>query len=247
MKYATDELALLLKAKHKGGEKKSFITELLTDSRSLHDPVKALFFAIPGLHHNGHDFIYSLYKSGVRHFVVSQEIEHSNYPEAHFFHVVNVVRALQHIANHHRQQFDIPIIAITGSNGKTIIKEWLFQLLHPFYSICRSPKSYNSQIGVPLSVWQLETAHQLGLFEAGISKPDEMEYLASILKPSIGLFSNIGAAHSEGFTSEENKISEKLHLFSSVDRLIYCRDHEAVHKQISKRGIPPFKWGKGGG
>ena len=245
MKYATDELAFLLKAQHIRGGKRSFITELLTDSRSLHNPVKALFFAIPGSHHNGHDFISSLYQSGVRHFVISQEVNYNNYPEAHFFHVINVVRALQNIASHHRQHFDIPLVAITGSNGKTIIKEWLFQLLHPFYSICRSPKSYNSQIGVPLSVWQLETDHQLGLFEAGISKPDEMEHLASILNPSIGLFSNIGAAHSEEFTSEEEKILEKLKLFSTVDYLIYCTDHEPIHQLINKREIPGFRWGKG--
>jgi alanine racemase len=243
MKYSTDELSSLLEAQYTGRGKRSFITELLTDSRSLHDPDKALFFAIPGLHHNGHDFIYPLYQSGVRHFVISQDISLSNFPEAHFYQVINVVKALQKIASHHRQQFDIPIIAITGSNGKTIIKEWLFQLLHPFYSICRSPKSYNSQIGVPLSVWQLEPQHQLGLFEAGISKPDEMEHLASILNPSIGLFSNIGAAHSEGFTSEENKISEKLRLFTTVKRLIYCKDHQAIHQQIVRKGIPTFSWG----
>ena len=245
MKYNTASLKDILKAEWLQRGLSGQIHEILTDSRNLHDGAGTLFFAIPGLHHNGHDYVEALYDAGVRHFVVSQEIEHrSLFRDANFFKTDDTINALQRIALHHRKQFHIPIIGITGSNGKTIIKEWLFQLLHQDYHICRSPKSYNSQIGVPLSIWQLKTQHDLGVFEAGISQVGEMEKLASMILPSIGIFANIGQAHSEGFDSIQQKVKEKLKLFRELEKLIYCKDHEAIDKAVIEQSIPAYTWGR---
>ena len=241
--YRTEQLAALLDAswiqKGEAGE----VHILLTDSRSLSQSTGVLFFAIPGLHHNGHDYIDALYNAGVRHFVICQQWPVEQFPEANFFFVEDTITSLQAITRSHRIQFDLPVIGITGSNGKTIVKEWLFQLLHPFYAICRSPKSYNSQIGVPLSVWQLTNQDELGIFEAGISRVGEMEKLASLIQPGIGLFTNIGAAHSEGFLSEAQKIEEKSKLFAQIDHLVYCKDHVAIDAHIISLAVPLFSWG----
>ncbi|MCG8326316.1 MAG: bifunctional UDP-N-acetylmuramoyl-tripeptide:D-alanyl-D-alanine ligase/alanine racemase [Chitinophagales bacterium] len=245
MKYNTVSLKDILNAKWQQKGLLGQIHEILTDSRNLHDGAGTLFFAIPGLHHNGHDYIGILYDAGVRHFVVSQKIKNQHlFHDANFFEVDNTIKALQRIGRHHRKHFHIPIIGITGSNGKTIIKEWLFQLLHQDYHICRSPKSFNSQIGVPLSVWQLKKQHDLGIFEAGISQVDEMENLAFLMLPSIGIFANIGQAHSEGFASLQQKVNEKLKLFTKVERLIYCKDHEVIDKAVIEQRIPVYTWGK---
>lgn len=245
MRYNTASLKDILDAEWLQRGLLGQIHEILTDSRNLHDGVGTLFFAIPGLHHNGHDYIEILYSAGVRHFVVSQEIENQNlFRDANLFKVDNTIEALQRIALHHRKLFHLPVIGITGSNGKTIIKEWLFQLLHQDYNICRSPKSYNSQIGVPLSIWQLKAQHDLGVFEAGISQVGEMENLASLILPSIGVFANIGQAHSEGFDSMQQKVKEKLKLFKEVEKLIYCKDHEIIDKAVIEQSIPAYTWGK---
>src|SRR5439155_10209283 len=140
---------------------------------------------------DGHQFIPELYKKGIRNFVVSEAIETAAYPQSNFISVKDTLAALQQLAAYHRTRFNIPVIGITGSNGKTIVKEWLYQLLHEEYNIIRSPKSYNSQIGVPLSVWQINNEHQLALIEAGISQPGEMEKLERVVQPSIGIFTNI--------------------------------------------------------
>ncbi|MBR1632089.1 MAG: bifunctional UDP-N-acetylmuramoyl-tripeptide:D-alanyl-D-alanine ligase/alanine racemase [Paludibacteraceae bacterium] len=206
---------------------------LLTDSRSLAFPDKTLFFALRTKRNDGHKYISELYHHGVRHFVVSQSVCNDDMPEAFFIQVTDTLKALQMIAEHHRSAFRVPVIGITGSNGKTIIKEWLNQLLRDRYKIVRSPRSYNSQIGVPLSVWQMDTQTEIGIFEAGISKPQEMQRLEPIIRPTIGIFSNIGDAHQENFTSLKQKCEEKLQLFEHADLVIYNEDNETIAQAMS--------------
>lgn len=210
------------------------IERLLFDSRHLVFPTRTLFFAFKSNRQNGHQFIGELYEQGVKNFIVTQKIDTAKYPTANFILVKNSVKALQALATFHRQQFRLPIIGITGSNGKTIIKEWLFQLLNPNFQIARNPGSYNSQIGVPLSVWLLKASHNLGIFEAGISQPKEMKKIAKVIDCTIGIFTNIGAAHSEGFASQKEKIKEKLKLFKKAGRVIYCRDNPLVDAFFQK-------------
>jgi alanine racemase len=196
------------------------VENLLIDSRQVSAPAVSLFFALPGKRHDGHRYLDDLYQRGVRQFVVSQEVGLNNLPEANVLKVDNTLDALQALAAYHRAQFNIPVIGITGSNGKTVVKEWLWQLLSADYNIVRSPKSYNSQVGVPLSVWQMNKHHTLAIFEAGISQPGEMERLAKIIRPTIGVFTNLGPAHQEGFASEEQKLSEKMRLFEGAEWLV---------------------------
>ena len=198
----------------------STIEHLLLDSRKVYSPATSLFFAIKGVRRDGHQFIPELYKRGVRNFVVSSETVMAAYTDANFLLVEDSLTALQQLAAYHRQQFNIPVIGITGSNGKTIVKEWLYQLLHEDYAIVRSPKSYNSQIGVPLSVWQMSEQHTLGIFEAGISVQGEMLRLEKIIQPTIGILSNIGEAHSEGFIDAAHKFREKIALFKNCKTII---------------------------
>ncbi|MBM3431389.1 MAG: alanine racemase [Bacteroidetes bacterium] len=192
------------------------ITELSTDSRKLPYPKHTLFFALVSDRRDGHDFIPDAYAAGVRGFVVSREIDSHAYPGAVFIEVADALEALHVLAAYHRSKFQIPVIGVTGSNGKTIVKEWLYQLLSPDFSIVRSPRSYNSQIGVPLSVWRMNTSHTLAIFEAGISLPGEMEKLARIIRPTLGILTNIGAAHDEGFASRSQKENEKRKLFEGA-------------------------------
>ncbi|RYZ49160.1 MAG: bifunctional UDP-N-acetylmuramoyl-tripeptide:D-alanyl-D-alanine ligase/alanine racemase, partial [Sphingobacteriales bacterium] len=208
------------------------ISDLLIDSRKVVNPSKALFIAIKGTHRDGHLFIGDAYKKGVKTFLISEEIDHGKYPGAIFLQVNDTLNALQLLAAAYRNQFSFPVIGITGSNGKTIVKEWLFQLLSDQYKIIRSPKSYNSQLGVPLSVWRIQPQHNLGIFEAGISQPGEMTRSERILHPDIGIFTNIGEAHSEGFLNMRQKINEKLTLFRQTKQLIYCKDHHELHECI---------------
>ena len=214
--------------------KETDIHQLLLDSRQVIFPSTTLFFAIVGNRNDGHFYLKELYQKGVRNFVVAQAIAPESYPNANFIQVKNTVKALQELASYHRQQFSLQTIGITGSNGKTIVKEWLFQLLHKSKNIVRSPKSYNSQIGVPLSIWQIAPQHQLGIFEAGISQIGEMEKLATIIQPTIGIFTNIGEAHSEGFPDRQTKIQEKLKLFKDSTAIIYCKDQPALAQAIEK-------------
>ena len=212
------------------------IEHILLDSRKLLFPASSLFFALDGPRRNGVLFIPELYKKGVRHFVVDQGFMDAatvNFPGADFLMVNDTMQALQQLTAFHRRQFNMPVVGITGSNGKTIIKEWLFQLLQNDYNIVRSPKSYNSQTGVPLSVWQMNASHTLGIFEAGISQPDEMEKLEKIITPTIGVFSAIGEAHNEGFLNIRQKINEKLKLFIHADLLIYCADHPDINEAVN--------------
>jgi len=235
MAYSIQQIQHILKGKFLNSlpfEQK--IEQLLFDSRHLIFANRTLFFAFAGVRQDGHDFIDELYAQGVRNFVVTKKIVPANYPEANLVYVKNSIKAIQRLAIAHRQQFDLPVIGITGSNGKTIVKEWLFQLLHQEYRIIKNPGSYNSQIGVPLSIWLIQQQHDLGIFEAGISEPKEMHKLAPIIDASIGIFTNIGAAHSEGFKNQEQKIEEKLKLFKNTKTLIYCRDHKAIDQAIKK-------------
>ncbi|MBX2944426.1 MAG: bifunctional UDP-N-acetylmuramoyl-tripeptide:D-alanyl-D-alanine ligase/alanine racemase [Cyclobacteriaceae bacterium] len=220
------------------------ISYLLTDSRKpvLHEG--SLFVAITGERHDGHDYIRQLYQLGVRQFIVERNYPWRNFPQANALQVSSSLGALQLIVAHHRAQFSTPVIGITGSNGKTIMKEWLFQLLGAEYNIIKSPGSFNSQLGVPLSVWQMQSHHQLGIFEAGISKPGEMEKLERIIKPTIGVFTNIGSAHDENFSNVKEKIEEKLTLFSHAQQLIYCADHEEIDQAVKAKKINAIPWGR---
>ncbi len=222
------------------------LTFFLTDSRKAIQAEGACFFAMAGPRHDGHQYIASLYQTGVRQFVVEKPLPWGEYPNANFFLCSSSLVVLQAIAQHHRQQFNIPVIGITGSNGKTIIKEWLFQLLSPDYDVVKSPGSYNSQLGVPLAVMQMQPHHQLGIFEAGLSRSGEMEKLEVILQPTIGIFSNIGPAHDEGFVSRQQKVEEKMKLFSRCPLLIFCYDHEPVRQVVLASGRPHLSWGRHG-
>ena len=191
--YNTLEIASFIGAKTEGLKGRE-IDWLLTDSRSLCYPESTLFFAIKTEVGNGHLYVNDLYQRGVRAFVVSEEVE-GDFPEADFLFVQNTLFALQSLAAQHRSRFDVPIIGITGSNGKTVVKEWLYQLLAPDFAVTRSPRSYNSQTGVPLSVWGLNENTQIGILEAAISKKNEMVALERIIQPTIGIFTCLGGAH----------------------------------------------------
>src|SRR5690606_10007595 len=168
------------------------------------------------------------------------------YADGNFLLVKSAIDALQKIASHHHASFSIPVVGITGSNGKTIIKEWLYQLLSRHDVVVKNPGSYNSQVGVPLSVWKMSQHHTIGVFEAGVSKPEEMRKLQAVIKPTIGIFTNIGPAHDEGFASREEKIREKLELFRDVQCLICCRDHQELFVHLAAGGIPLLSWGFSG-
>lgn len=214
--------------------KELIIQELLLDSRKLIHPEHTLFFALPGQKLVGHNYIPELYEKGVRAFVVTKAPAQELFPDANFIVVKDAVAALQKLAGWHRAKFNIPVIGITGSNGKTIVKEWLYQLLHEDYHIVRSPKSYNSQIGVPLSLWLMNGENRLGIFEAGISESDEMIKLEKIIRPTIGIFTNVGEAHSDGFLNIRHKTKEKLKLFVNADVLIYCKDYPDINQSIAE-------------
>jgi Alr-MurF fusion protein len=209
------------------------VEQLLTDSRRLVYPESTIFFALYGPRRNGHAFIPDLYLRGVRNFIIYQTLDTKDFPEANFILVENSLLALQSLAAFHRQQFDLPVIGITGSNGKTIVKEWLNQLLEDRFQIVRSPRSYNSQIGVPLSIWQINERHELALIEAGISRLGEMTALEEMIKPAIGVFTNIGEAHDLGFENTESKIRDKLELFNDSIVLIYPSDQKELKKTIA--------------
>jgi Alr-MurF fusion protein len=219
------------------------VLHLITDSRKVIQHEGSIFFAIAGQHHDGHRYVADLYRSGIRQFVIERDISLKDYPEANFLYVESTLKALQQIAATHRAKFSIPVIGVTGSNGKTIIKEWVYQLLSKDYTIVKNPGSYNSQLGVPLSVWQLQHYHTLAVFEAGISMPGEMENLSAIIKPTIGIFTNIGTAHNENFQSIKQKIEEKLNLFSSVNTLIFCADHPEIYQAVISSKLNFISWG----
>jgi alanine racemase len=215
------------------GNTSPIIRQLITDSRNVLSPNDSIFFAIRGDRHDGHKFISELYiKKGLTNFVVDHIDSAWKTYNANFIVVDNTLGAIQKLCGSHRKTFKKPVIGITGSNGKTIVKEWLYQLMHQDKKITRSPKSYNSQIGVPLSVWNLEPDADLAIFEAGISKPGEMERLEEIIKPDIGIITNIGEPHQENFSSTKEKIKEKLLLFKGSKLIIYCKNYEMLSQEI---------------
>ena len=259
MSYTIESIAEYIGAR-RVGEHEATIDWLLTDSRSLSFPEETLFFALPTKRNNGARYISELYDRGVRNFVVTEEdfkrmengewkMENAMQQDgaqptpnsrlsildfSNFLIVANPLKALQKLAEAHRENFKIPVIGITGSNGKTIVKEWLHQLLSPDRCIVRSPRSYNSQIGVPLSVWQLNEEAELGIFEAGISEMGEMGALKRMIKPTIGILTNIGGAHQENFFSLQEKCMEKLTLFKDCDVVIYNGDNELISNCVAK-------------
>jgi alanine racemase len=233
VKYFIDNIASIIKGKWLVQHDNALIEQLLIDSRKLIFPQTSLFFALKGPRRDGHAFITQLYAKGVRNFVVSEAIDTGKLADANIIQVTDPLQALQNLVAWHRKQFNLPVIGITGSNGKTIVKEWLNQLLDDEFTIIRSPKSYNSQIGVPLSVWPLNEQHELAIFEAGISQPGEMEQLQKIIQPTIGIFTNVGEAHSEGFVNVRQKVNEKLQLFRHVQTLIYCQDDPEINSGVA--------------
>ena len=226
------------------------IEHLLIDSRKLLFPASTLFFSLPGPRRQGSTFVKDLYSKGVRNFIVDASFNFlpKDLEGANIIQVKNVLQALQQLTAQHRSQFHFPVMGITGSNGKTIVKEWMYQLLQHDFNIVRSPKSYNSQIGVPLSVWQMNNLHTLGIIEAGISMPGEMEKLEKVIQPGIGIFTNIGEAHSEGFENIAGKVSEKVKLFINSSTVIYCKDEvlvdEAMLSLQQKNNALLFTWGE---
>lgn len=248
MQYTINQIKEILGAQLKGAENAT-ITNVSIDSRSISVGAGTLFVAIVGQRHDGHEYINNLYqKRGVRIFLVSTPINQSNYPDASFLIVHDTLKAFQQLAAYHRSQFGYPVIGITGSNGKTIVKEWLSQLLAPSFRVIRSPKSYNSQVGVPISVLSMTDDFDLAIFEAGISHPGEMDHLESIIAPTIGVFTSLGPAHGENFSSNHAKAQEKMKLFARSGVIVYCRDYEEVdrvaQKYCNETGVEFLSWSR---
>ena len=241
MNYSIEKITTLIGAR-RIGETDAQIGWLLTDSRSLCFPEETLFFALKSTRNDGHRYIEDLYRRGVRNFVVEAKgiAEYcpngsvTSMADANFLIVPSPLAALQRLAERHRDEFNIPIVGITGSNGKTMVKEWLYQLLLPSQKIVRSPRSYNSQIGVPLSVWLLNEQTEIGIFEAGISQPGEMMALRDIIQPTIGVLTSLGSAHQENFRSMEEKCLEKLELMHDTEAMVYCSDNDIVSRCIRR-------------
>ena len=232
MNYRIKEIAAIVKASCHIVCDMS-IAYLLTDSRTITVPERTLFFAFQTKTNDGHKYIGNLYRMGVRNFVISKELpEYRHLEAANFLLVKEPLKALQQLATFHRRRFTIPIVGITGSNGKTVVKELLYQLMHTDFNIVRSPRSYNSQIGVPLSVWEMDKRHTLGIFEAGISFPHEMDALRPMIAPTIGVITNIGEAHQENFKTAKEKCIEKLSLFFDSDVIIYNSDDQLIESAL---------------
>ncbi len=238
MKYTIEKITALIGA-HRFGHSDAIIEWLLTDSRSLCFPESTLFFALHSERNDGHRYMPELYNRGVRCFVVERLPDgyESTYKDANFLKVENTLIALQRLSERHRDEFNIPVVGITGSNGKTVVKEWLYQILSTNMTVARSPRSYNSQIGVPLSVWHINEHSEVALIEAGISMPGEMRALRDIIQPDICVITNIGTAHQENFASIEQKCREKLCLAHHAKILIYPADDEVIRRQVEQLGF----------
>ena len=242
--YTANEIAEILPGNHLVPHGDVEISHVLIDSRKAHHVHGSLFVALDGDYRNGHRYVEEMYTKGVRNFLVSEN--GISLPEANVFTVASTLEALQILATFKRNQVTFPVVGITGSNGKTVVKEWLFQLIHTDYQVLRSPKSFNSQIGVPLSVWGIQPHFDIAIFEAGISKPGEMKYLQKIIQPTIGIFTNIGMAHQENFETLAQKVDEKLNLFLDAEKVIFNMDSEIISQRIESK-IPVekhLKWGK---
>ena len=239
--YSSKKVAEVIHGKLIQRVEKDSIEHIAIDSRQILNPIRSLFFALAGSRQNGHDFLNDAYAQGCRNMVIQMEFEIPAFP-ANFILVEDTLEALQRISAWHRSQFNIPVIGITGSNGKTIVKEWLSYLLAVNTNVCSSPKSYNSQVGVPLSVWQLRPDHDIGIFEAGISEPGEMDRLAQIIQPTLGIFTNIGSAHQQNFDDRQQKAIEKSQLFQSADSIIYCQDYTEIQGALSNKLVSHISW-----
>ena len=226
--YQLRELAPKLDLISLEGKEELHFQEISFDTRRIVNGSQTLFIAMSGPHHDGHDYLKEAWNKGVRQFIVEKKVATTNLPDSLVAQVADSKKALQKLAAIHRTNFRYPVIGITGSNGKTVVKEWLNQLLAEDLRIVRSPLSYNSQVGVPISLWNMSAEHQLGIFEAGISLPGEMEALASMIKPDIGLFLNVGKAHMENFGSASAIASEKVRLFKDCPVVLYNADHPEV-------------------
>ncbi len=245
MIYPIEKVTALIGA-HRFGEQSGEISFLLIDSRSLCFPEETLFFALRTERNDGHRYIPELYNRGVRNFVVEHLPDKWNehYPLANFLRVPDTLKALQRLAERHRDEFRIPVVGITGSNGKTVVKEWIYQLLLPSHAVTRSPRSFNSQIGVPLSVWLMNEHTRIGLFEAGISQPNEMQALRDIIQPTIGVFTNLGSAHQENFGSMREKCLEKMRLFQDAKTIVYPADDPTIAEVIATECQPGAHYGR---
>ncbi len=232
-KRTISELAKLMSAQTVLADPELKVKQLLYDSRQLYTAHEVLFIALVGKNHDGHRFIPELAQKGVRNFCVSQSPENI-IDGCNYLVVEDTLRALQELAKSIRALSEARIVSITGSNGKTTVKSWLTQILRNNFRVCSTPKSYNSQIGVPLSVWELDSKDEIGVFEAGISRPDEMLRLQEILQPEIGIFTNLGSAHDEFFHSKEQKLAEKLRLFENAKFLVYQKSHSQLSSAIEK-------------
>jgi len=239
--YTVARIAEILNAAPKLVDGEAIIRYLIIDSRSVLVPENSMFFALFS-HRDGHEFIKDAYAKEIRNFVITEARYIHEYPDCNFLLVNDALEALQQLSAYHRNQFDLKTIGITGSNGKTIVKEWLYQLLATDFNIVKSPKSYNSQIGVPLSVWQIEADDTLGIFEAGISAVNEMQHLAGIIRPEIGILTNIGEAHAEGFASKKEKLTEKLKLFAASELFIYSPEYVTEVRAKDLPGKKKFSW-----
>ncbi len=242
--YTIESISVIIRAQSICNSHDAVVDTLFTDSRRLTNVSSSLFFALTGARRSGQQFIPELYQRGVKNFVVNRGFETEGYPEGNFLIVDDTLIALQQLASFHRSAFNIPVIGITGSNGKTIVKEWLNLLLEKENHIVRSPKSYNSQIGVPLSVWQMDETHTLCIFEAGISQPGEMNALQKIIRPTIGVLTHIGDAHDENFTGLPQKIREKLVLFRSAEWIVCNGDNTLIKEAVEELNISTVSWGK---
>ena len=240
--YSISQIAAILQAPITGNNAAT-VRYLSTDSRRIHFPAETLFFAIITPQRNGHNYLPDAYAQGIRQFVVSEAVDASHFPGAGFIPVSNTLEALQMLARQHREQFHFPVVGITGSNGKTVVKEWLAQMLQADYNIVRSPRSYNSQIGVPLSLWQMEPGNEVAIFEAGISQQGEMQALAQMIQPTIGIFTALGTAHNTGFGSQQQKLEEKLKLFTGAQAVIYNANDIQVRAAIERLPLRHFSWG----
>jgi len=247
LNYTIAEIAAVVEGEILGKtDRDEIISDILLDSRRMIAADECIFIALISKKNDGHRYITDLNKKGIRNFLISDKSFYL--PGSNTIYVENTLKALHKLTAFHRKKFSIPVIGITGSNGKTIVKEWLYQLLNQDKKLVRSPKSYNSQVGVPLSVWQLTPESELGIFEAGISEPDEMNKLQAIISPTIGIFTNIGPAHSENFINIRQKVGEKLNLFTKVETLIYCPDYPEIQETIIKseilNSIKAFTWSR---
>lgn len=238
MQYTIEHIKNILRAKGRITTPESKVARLLTDSRSLSFPEETMFFAIKTRHGDGHNYVKELYNRGVNNFIVNSIDGFEELENANFIIVDDSLKALQTLATYHRSLFNIPIIGITGSDGKTIVKEWLYQLTAGNYNVTRSPRSYNSQIGVPLSVWKLNSESTLGIFEAGISRVQEMDNLQHIIAPTIGIVTNISSAHQENFSTMQEKCMEKLSLFRKCEIVIYNADDALLASCVTRSHLP---------